>query len=169
MPDEQNLLQPEKNMQNEVPPRVVEQSRSPEQYKVPEIPKMPEATEISVQQEQAQVKEVQEAPSTAPVPAASVPKDPILKEIEDILAQDLGEMYAALPQEKKIAFKAKGEEIATTVQTMFETGKVRVKKIIDLIRSWLRMIPGVNRYFVEQESKIKADRLVKSFESKKGV
>jgi len=30
-----------------------------------------------------------------------------------------------------------------------------------LIKKWLLLIPGVNKYFLEQEAKIKADEIVK--------
>jgi hypothetical protein len=43
---------------------------------------------------------------------------------------------------------------------MLDKGKVNVKKVRDLIIKWLRIIPGVNRYFLEQEAKIKSDRLL---------
>jgi hypothetical protein len=42
---------------------------------------------------------------------------------------------------------------------MIQSGKVNIKKIRNLIIRWLRVIPGVNRYFLEQEAKIKTDRI----------
>ncbi|MCH8049516.1 hypothetical protein IH979_02285 [Patescibacteria group bacterium] len=74
-----------------------------------------------------------------------------------------------LPEEKKPAFKARGEEIAATVKTMVDTGKVRVKKILDLIREWLSMIPGVNKFFLEQEAKIKTDKVMDYVEEQRQV
>ena len=38
--------------------------------------------------------------------------------------------------------------------------KIQVKKIFILIISWLKIIPGVNKFFLEQEAKIKADRIL---------
>ena len=43
---------------------------------------------------------------------------------------------------------------------MIETGKAVGRKILKLIRSWLKLIPGVNKFFLEQEAKIKTDKIV---------
>ena len=102
------------------------------------------------------------APTTAPVA-----KDPVLVDLEEILADDLTDLFLALPDDKKLAFKAKGEETAATIKTMMETGKVKVKKILDLLLDWLGMIPGVNKFFLEQEAKIKADNVLKYAEEQK--
>jgi len=113
--------------------------------------------------EEVREKEVHEAPSAAPSAAANVPipaKDPVLKGIEEILAEDLTDIYLALPEEKKGAFRKKGEEVATQVTEMAHAGKVKIRKVLELIRDWLRMIPGVNAFFLEQEAKIKADQIL---------
>jgi hypothetical protein len=31
---------------------------------------------------------------------------------------------------------------------------------VEIIRNWLKLIPRVNKYFLEQESKIKTDRII---------
>ena len=95
------------------------------------------------------------APSTAPVE-----KDPILKDIENLLADDLTDLFLALPDDKKWEFKQKGEETANKINEMIHGGKLKIKKIFDLIRDWLKMVPGVNKYFLEQEAKIKADKVM---------
>jgi hypothetical protein len=40
------------------------------------------------------------------------------------------------------------------------TFKATARVVLDLIRQWLMLIPRVNRYFLEQESKIKTDRMM---------
>lgn len=107
-----------------------------------------------------------EIPSVAAVAAASAPpvviaKDPILVDIENLLSEDLTDMYLSLPDEKKIAFRKKGEEVAVKIQEMVHTGKIKAIKILEMIRDWLQMIPGVNKFFLEQEVKIKADKMIK--------
>lgn len=97
--------------------------------------------------------------------------DPIYasyKKIEGILEEDLGELYNNLtPQEQK-AFKIKGEQTAQSIfQLVYHKSKIKVKKIIKLISNWLSMIPGVNRYFLEQEAKIKADKIIELAEKDK--
>ena len=92
---------------------------------------------------------------------ATVEKDAVLVDIETMLAEDLTELFLALPDEKKWEFKQKGEETAGKIREMIAQGKVKMKKIFDLIREWLQMVPGVNTYFLQQEAKIKADKVLK--------
>lgn len=83
------------------------------------------------------------------------------KEIEDVLSQDLSEIYLKMPEDKKREFKKKGEETAMEINTMLDSAKFKIKKIIDLIRKWLSIIPGMNKFFLEQETKIKTDEILK--------
>jgi len=82
------------------------------------------------------------------------------KQIEKVLEEDLGEIYNNLtPQEQKV-FKVKGEETARSIfQLVYHKAKVKVKKIVKLIRNWLKSVPGINKFFLEQEAKIKADKI----------
>lgn len=83
------------------------------------------------------------------------------KDIEKILEKDLDEIYLAMPVEKRIVFKAVGEKTIAQINELIEMGKINMKKVIDLIRAWLLIIPGVNKFFLEQETKIKADEIIK--------
>lgn len=82
------------------------------------------------------------------------------KKIEDILSEDLAEAYLSMTPQQRIAFKEKGEEISNNVARMVERGRLKVKKVIQWIRDWLRMIPSVDKFFFEQETKIKVDKIV---------
>ncbi len=95
-----------------------------------------------------------------PAPLAPQPKAELLLEVENILSEDLGEVYQKMTPENQRRFKAKGEEVARTIWQMIETAKIHLKKILSLMREWLKMIPGVNRYFLEQETKIKIDKII---------
>jgi hypothetical protein len=110
--------------------------------------------------DQAQLSNLK-ASVTAQVQAAPAEmKDPVLQEIENILSANLGEIYTQLPEDKRAAFKAKGEEVAGKIQAMIVTAKVKVHEILKLISSWLGMIPNVNMYFLRQEAKIKLDKVL---------
>jgi hypothetical protein len=89
-----------------------------------------------------------------------VQKDPLLVDIENILASDLTDVFIKLPDDRKLAFKNKGEEIAVKISKMISSGKIKIGKILSWISQWLGMIPGVNKYFIEQEAKIKADNVI---------
>lgn len=83
------------------------------------------------------------------------------KEIEKVLEKDLDELYLAMSPEKREEFKVVGEETAKEINALLKKTTVKMKKIIELIRKWLLIIPGVNKFFVEQEAKIKADEIIK--------
>lgn len=89
------------------------------------------------------------------------PKSQQLIRIEKILEQDLGKIYFSLPENLKKEFKVKGEETAAKIEILLQRAKVKVKEVIKLIMAWLKMIPGVNKYFIEQEAKIKTDKILK--------
>lgn len=84
-----------------------------------------------------------------------------IKEIERALSNDLENLYFKMTPAQQIEFKAKGEEAARNIQILLQEVKIKVKKITNLIINWLKLIPGVNKYFLEQESKIKTDDILK--------
>ena len=47
---------------------------------------------------------------------------------------------------------------------MIKAGMIQMKKILKLIREWLLIIPGVNKFFLEQEAKIKAEKIQQIYE-----
>lgn len=83
------------------------------------------------------------------------------KKIEGILAKGVEEAYLNMDSLKQMEFKREGEKTAREINSLLEKTKVKVKKIISLIKKWLSLIPGVNKFFLEQESKIKADEILK--------
>lgn len=99
-----------------------------------------------------------------PVPSSPIPhpvkKDPHLVEIEKILEADLADTFLNLAPETQQKFKAEGERAAGIIWQMVETAKIQIKRIANLIRHWLKIIPGINRFFLEQETKIKTDQII---------
>jgi hypothetical protein len=90
------------------------------------------------------------------------------RQVEDILAEDLQPIYDQLSPALRKEFKIKGEETASRIAVLLTETKVKVKKILQLIRDWLKIIPGINKFFLEQESKIKTDRLLARAEQQRG-
>ncbi len=84
-----------------------------------------------------------------------------LEKIDDILAFGLNDIFLTLSPEKQQEFKIKGEETRDKINVLLSKAKINVGKIIVLIKKWLKIIPKVNRFFLEQEAKIKADRIIK--------
>lgn len=96
-----------------------------------------------------------------PKPAA-VPqvRDELTVQIEKILEDGVSDAYARLTPIQKQEFKIKGEAVARVIGDMVRTTHIKVKKILRLIIEWLKLLPGVNRFFLEQEAKIKTDRII---------
>jgi len=83
------------------------------------------------------------------------------EKIGKILEAGMEEIYLSLPANKQGEFKAKGEETMKKINTLLDKVKVNLGKIASLIKKWLSLIPGVNKFFLEQEAKIKADEIMK--------
>lgn len=107
----------------------------------------------------ATTKENKNIPSSTP----SV-KSPVVLELEQILSENLDDLYASLTPEQKIVFKQKGEETASKIEVLMKEFKVNFDKILTLIKEWLlllaQMIPGVNKIFLIKEAKIKTEKIL---------
>lgn len=98
------------------------------------------------------------APAISELPAA--PAMSLLRQqVESVLTDGLESTYAALDPEHQRQFKQVGEETASSIERLLQDSKVQVRKILHLIVRWLKIIPGVNQFFLEQEAKIKADKI----------
>jgi hypothetical protein len=87
-------------------------------------------------------------------------KDEVAVKIEKILEDGLGDAYQRLSPVAKQEFKIKGEKTAVKISELLRSTHVKVKKILRLIIEWLKILPGINRFFLEQEAKIKTDKIL---------
>jgi len=143
-------------------PEPVPPELKPEIIRPPEIEKVPEKVpEVEKKEEVKKVGIPAIVLPPPPPPPAAPPKSALLLDIERILEEDLGEIYFKMPPALQKEFKRKGEETAFKIEQLFKKAKATVRKILKLIREWLKIIPGVNKFFLEQEAKIKTDRLMK--------
>lgn len=94
------------------------------------------------------------------MPGIDQTKSPFHQSLEAILEEDLENLYFSMPEKKQQEFKIKGEQTAQQIAKLVTTAKATFKKVFKLILNWLKIIPGVNKYFLEQEAKIKADRIL---------
>jgi hypothetical protein len=101
----------------------------------------------------------------APATTSNDARSGVLKQVELLLADGLQGLYMSLPEARRATFKATGEVVAGKITDMIIYGKTKVKEIWKLIGEWLRTVPGVNKYFLEQEIKIKTDRIMMFAES----
>lgn len=95
--------------------------------------------------------------SHKPIPQV---QDPTVLKIEKILEGGLADQYAKLSPIAKQEFRIKGEETSIKIKELLQDTHIKVKKILLLIIEWLKILPGLNKFFLEQEAKIKTDSLV---------
>jgi hypothetical protein len=81
--------------------------------------------------------------------------------IDNILAEGLSEVFLKMKPAEQQKFKKQGEETAAKINLLLSQTKIKVNKIIELIKRWLSIIPGINKFFLEQEAKIKTDKIIK--------
>lgn len=158
--------------------------RTPE-VSAPETPR-PESKEAAPERREAAVAsraeqsppKAEEAPAAPPVGGriaapsghGGVSHDKLLTGIERILEEDLSEAYKGLPPDVARAFKEKGEETAVRIRDLVSRATVKVRTIVAALGDWLKMLPGINRFFLIQETKLKTDRILelKDWLQKKG-
>lgn len=99
-------------------------------------------------------------PVAIPAPVATPVVDPVTASIETVLSDDLYEYFQAMTPEEQTKFKQKGEETVSRLSQLVSQTVIKAKEVLRLIAAWLRFIPHVNRYFLEQESKIKTDKIL---------
>lgn len=137
-----------------------------EKEKIPAPETKPEGVKIGGKEE---VTEEEEGGIKIKAPVAPVVpqyKSPTLVQIEDILEEDLGDAYFSMSPKRREDFKKKGEETASRIEKLVEAVKINSTKILGLIKKWLKLIPGINRFFLEQEAKIKTDKILNLRERK---
>lgn len=94
------------------------------------------------------------------LPQPKVQKSETLERIEDIMEEDLADVYKNLPPEVKKEFREKGEEVAVEIEGMMHHVKIKSKQVFKALFGWMKIIPGVNKYFLKQEAKIKTDEIM---------
>jgi len=94
-------------------------------------------------------------------------EEEIKKEIENILSENLDDIYLGLPVNLKEQFRKKGDETVSEIKKIISKTRIVVHKILNLIKNWLKIIPGINKFFLEQEAKIKTAKILSLAEKTK--
>ena len=87
-------------------------------------------------------------------------RDAITIEVEHIMEEGLKEAFISLSPVERQEFKIKGEQTAIQIRQLLKKTHVRTKSILKLLFEWLKMLPGINRFFLEQEAKIKTEKIL---------
>jgi len=143
-------------------PEVFEQKPEIKREARPEV--QPEKPAVGQTDQEIQTR--RPAPPAASIKATPAIKSPELIKIESILSENMDELFMSMSPEQQLAFKRKGEETASRIQELLAETKVKIREILELIKDWLKLIPGINKFFLEQEAKIKTDRLLITKEQK---
>lgn len=131
---------------------------NPDVFETPKAPEQPvEATPVVPPPAPAQA---------TPVPTVAV-KDEVTVRVESVLEADLAETYGHMNEPERRRFKAEGERVTREIVSMIAHFRVKLSRVLKLLTGWLKMIPGVSRFFVVQEAKLKADRILAIVEDEK--
>ena len=133
---------------------------SPELESAKETPSGAPEAENEIQGEREASKPSLPWPKTKKRAAIPPPRDQTTIKVEKILSEGLDDTYANLSPIAQQEFKLKGEQTASAIREMLRATKVKAKKIFQLILEWLSLLPNVNKFFLEQEAKIKTDRII---------
>tara|TARA_Y100000310_G_C20606858_1_gene775954 strand:+ start:935 stop:1462 length:528 start_codon:yes stop_codon:yes gene_type:complete len=128
----------------------------------------PERTRVSLESESSSKKskkvtplQVKGKPESGVKAILPTGKTQARAQIEQVLSAGMTEAYQKMQPELQQSFKAKGEVVAKEVEDLLGQAKVKAKRIFKLIVEWLRMVPGVSKFFLQQEAKIKTDKLLR--------
>ncbi len=100
-------------------------------------------------------------PKTDNVMTDDTGKTPLQMKYEELMADGLETAYVTMTPAQQEKFRKKGEEVAKAIEDLTIHLKLTARKVLHLIRAWLKLIPGVNKFFLEQEAKLKADEIIK--------
>lgn len=87
-------------------------------------------------------------------------KSEVYRELEEMLAKGLDQVYLSLDAKEQAEFRRRGEETASKIEELVVTFKAKAKDVLKLIKAWLLVIPKVNKHFLEQESKLRTDKVM---------
>lgn len=80
--------------------------------------------------------------------------------LRQILSEDMAELLTALPADKKFEVQTEGLKTIAQIQKLLKQAHLQIRKIFQLIWQWLKRIPGLNRFFLEQEAKKKTEEIL---------
>jgi len=76
------------------------------------------------------------------------------------MEEGMADAFKELNTIERQEFKIRGEQTALQIRELLKATHVKIKKIFRLLFEWLKMLPGINRFYLEQEAKIKADKII---------
>ncbi|OGF31754.1 hypothetical protein A2478_04685 [Candidatus Falkowbacteria bacterium RIFOXYC2_FULL_36_12] len=156
----QDIVEQTLNKQEAIPAPVDQPERALETVAEEEKKTIEEHENVKKELE-AHKEEIGSITSAQTLQVSQAQKDPVQLEVEGVLQQELEDDYKSMTPDEQVEFKRMGEETASKISLLLKSAKVQFEKILELIKTWLKLIPNVNKYYLEQQSKIKTDELKK--------
>lgn len=100
------------------------------------------------------------APEPVSAERATIQHDEVYDEVAKIVDEGLEHVTEHMDQASKERFEKKGEETKTLIAGLVRGFHVKASTVLELLKAWLLTIPGVNKFFLEQEVKIKTDKII---------
>jgi hypothetical protein len=136
----------------------ISQEQNQEQHEQQPVKEQPEKQEDQTEHPSSDtVIKPTPQPKTVIIPQV---KDALTNQIEKIMESGLVDAFKEMNEIQKQEFKVKGEQSAKQIKELLGKSKVKIKKIYEILVAWLQIIPGISRFFIQQEAKIKADKLL---------
>ncbi len=90
-----------------------------------------------------------------------IEKSELFLSIEKILEDGIGEYYATMPPKLQRRFVEYGTKTTRVIEKLFLSKKNKIIQIAQHIKEWLDIIPHASPFYLEQEAKIKADKIMR--------
>ncbi len=167
MPKVEHLVEHHDNREQTQTSQAVEQAPALDQPKVEQHPAKEQAFE---QYKQVNEDKPEESPyvvrqasrqKSDQVMTDDVGKSALQVKYEELMADGLETAYMSMTPVQQEKFRIKGEQVAKAIEDLTVKLKLTARKVLHLLRAWLKLIPGVNKYFLEQEAKLKTDEIMK--------
>ncbi|OJI06329.1 hypothetical protein BK004_04150 [bacterium CG10_46_32] len=142
----EHVLAPQPEIREPEPRREEQEARTGRSKEKPQASQLPSVSQ-----------HIRPLTERVPTPAT---KSERLIDIEKIMSEGLGEIFVSLPPEVKATVKYEGELAAHKIEMLIERSASIGKTVLSILRAWLSKIPGVNKFFLEQESKRKTDKII---------
>lgn len=85
---------------------------------------------------------------------------PLNARVDEILSSGLADTYRQLPPAVQEKFKQLGEQTVAQIVHQLQGHHPSLEPLISLVGTWLRLIPNLNPYYLEQAAKIKTEQII---------
>jgi|ETNmetMinimDraft_11_1059920.scaffolds.fasta_scaffold51293_2 hypothetical protein len=165
-------IQPEQAEKEELPlqeaqePSNVVEGNFPQQENQKQVQATPDQESEPQQDHTGRIVSLKERVQETPRDASALRKD--VEQAMSERSKKLVDLYKELDQATQVKVKDEGEKAAIKIESLLEKGiengvsddKSISDDVLKIIRKWMEEIPGVSKFFLEQESKLITDEVI---------